>query len=148
MESGEMSNKIVVMWNEGITSGEIAKELGVTRNVVIGRVSRLRKNGVTLRSLQKIKPSTKREVKTRMGWVMKRQPKPKNAPVISLDQFTFDSPPPVQRVDITQLTSLSCRYILDQDPKRGALYCGDTRHYRSYCEAHAKMCYVPVRHSS
>jgi GcrA cell cycle regulator len=51
----------------------------------------------------------------------------------------------VKPYDILQLTPTACRYIVSEDPHRGALYCGDPQHYRSYCAAHARLCYTPVK---
>lgn len=51
----------------------------------------------------------------------------------------------VKPYDIMQLTPTACRYIVSEDPHRGALYCGDPQHYRSYCAAHARLCYTPVK---
>lgn len=147
-QNDELNNKIIEMWNAGMTSGDIAHALKVTRNTIMGRVSRLRKKGVALRSIQKIQPAIKREVKTRRGWVMKKQPKPKSAPVISLDQFSFDMPEPPVNISIMELTERSCRYVIGSDQRRGAIYCGDTKHYRAYCKKHADLCYVPIRHNS
>lgn len=148
-ELEETHNQIIAMWNNGMTSGEIARAMGVTRNVVIGRVTRLREKGIELRAAPKAAPKlqkvVKREVKTQRGWILKKQVKPKNAPDISFEQLFFDLPMPVRRIDIMQLQPHSCRYIIDRDPKRGALYCGDTKHYRSYCKKHANLCYVPAR---
>lgn len=143
-QKDEMNNKIVAMWNANMTSSEIAKALHITRSAVMGRVSRLREKGVALRSIQKIKPAIKREVKTRRGWVMKKQPKPKSAPVISLDQFTLDIPEPPTDISIMELKENSCRYVIGSDRRRGALYCGKPKARRSYCEEHAKLCYVIV----
>lgn len=149
IEINKTHKQIIKMWNDGMSSGEIASLLKVSRNSVIGKVSRMRASGIPLRSAPKIKPKlqkvTKRQVKTQRGWIVKRQIRPKVDPTILLDQLFLDIPLPVQRVDILQLTPKSCRYIVDRDPKRGALYCGDMKHYRSYCKKHAELCYVPVR---
>lgn len=44
------TDKLVEMWNSGLTATEIGKELGVTKNAIIGRVNRLREKGVGLRT--------------------------------------------------------------------------------------------------
>jgi len=148
-QSEELDNKIIVMWNAKMISSEIATALNVTRSVVMGRIFRLRKKGVYLRSpdKKKLTPITKREVKTRKGWVLKSTPKVKTAPNISLEQPFFNIPEPSATISIMDLTNKSCRYIIDSDRRRGAIYCGSPKQYKSYCKAHADLCYVPLRSS-
>lgn len=139
-------NKLIELWNAKASASEIGKELGLTRNAVIGRIKRLRDKGVQLRSFTAV-PKTEvsrarvREVKTDRGWVKKKEPIKSKGPV----QLQLDFDPPVEKlkrsIDIFQLTPRSCRYITGEDNKRGALYCGDNKVSGAYCAKHAKMCY-------
>lgn len=149
IEISETHKQIIQMWNNGMSSGKIAAELKISRSSVMGKVSRMREQGVPLRSAPKkkakLQKTVKRQVKTQRGWIFKKQIKPKSGLDIILDQLSFNVPMPEFRIDILQLTPYSCKYIVDHDPKRGALYCGDTKCYRSYCRKHAELCYQPVR---
>lgn len=144
----ETVNRIVEMWNAGKSAGEIAHHFKVTRNQVMGKVSRLRKEGVFLRTaaspLARVKVI---EVKTDRGW-KKRKDTTRPPVAVSLkpiEQFVFDFGPVETNIDILQLTPHSCRYIVGEDRRRGALYCGEPKSYRSYCETHAKLCYVMTK---
>lgn len=141
-------NMIIDLWNEGYSAGEISHKLKVTRNMVMGKISRLRASGMSLRTApKKLQRAKKVEVKTKNGWVKKKETKKKPAAVglQPIEQFVFDYGPIETNIDIMQLTPRSCRYIIDNDRRRGALYCGEPKHYRSYCEAHAKLCYISAK---
>jgi len=140
-------NKLIELWNLKASASEIGKELGITRNAVIGKVKRLREKGVPLRSFV-AKPKEERtrvrvrEVKTDRGWVKKKE-------VVKIEpvQLDFDFLPPLpeRNIDILKLTPFSCRYIVDHDQHRGAIYCGEAKQGRSYCGEHTRICYIPLK---
>ena len=145
-------NKLIELWNAKASASEIGKELGLTRNAVIGRIKRLRDKGVKLRSFtaapkNEVSRVRVREVKTDRGWVKNKEPIKVKGPAQL--HFNFDPPAekPKRSIDILQLTPRSCRYITGEDNKRGALYCGDNKSVGSYCAEHAKMCYIPLKKS-
>lgn len=138
----ETVNQIVEMWNNGHTSGDIAKRIGLTRDAVMGRITRLRDKGIVLRAASKTtKPERSDEIKfeTKQSYVRKK-------PVVfyakPIEQLVFDYEPVNTGTDIMQLTPQSCRYIVGHDRRRGALYCAEIKHYRSYCKEHADLCYI------
>jgi hypothetical protein len=147
IDQDPINQKIIAMWNENYTSGEISSILKISRSSVMGRVTRMREKGIELRSIKKktvLKRAIKRQVKTTMGWVTRKYIKPDKTPDIALDQLFLDVEIPQQRIDIMQLTPRSCRYIIETKSARGAIYCGSTTQYKSYCKKHADMCYKQV----
>ena len=145
-------NKLIELWNAKASASEIGKELGLTRNAVIGRIKRLRDNGVKLRSFTaapktEVSRARVREVKTDRGWVRKKELLKIKSPVlIKLDSFVPETTPE-KNIDILHLVESSCRYITGEKKGRGALYCGRNKTTRAYCEEHARLCYIPLKKS-
>jgi hypothetical protein len=55
-------------------------------------------------------------------------------------------PQPSRRYpSILELKTYDCRYIVAEDPDRGLLYCGAPQENRSYCDYHAKLCFIKVK---
>jgi hypothetical protein len=46
--------------------------------------------------------------------------------------------------ELLTLRENDCRYITGQNA-HGAVYCKQPKHYKSYCEEHAELCYVTAR---
>jgi hypothetical protein len=157
----ETVNRIIELWNDKKSAGEIAREFHVTRSAIMGKISRLRKAGVFLRGLTEkpqrvkkiqVKAESRREKRRRENrkWGERREAKRTVIDVTfdPIQQFVFNFGPAKTNIDIMQLTPKSCRYIVGKDQRRGALYCGKNMRYRSYCEEHAAMCYVLPTHNS
>lgn len=131
---------IVDLWQGNVTAQKIADDFGITKNAVIGRVTRLRNRGYDLR---KREPPAKVEVMT------KRTSIPK--PVIS-----WVPEPPVNLISepktahvigpkgIMDLKMDDCRYIINEGPVSSFLFCGEPKTGRTYCAKHHKLCYVPM----
>ena len=134
--------EIVDLWQKDITAQEIADRFGVTKNAVIGRVTRLRNKGYDLR---------KRESPAKVDFMAQRTSVPK--PVTAW----VPAPPPPEPVDpisepklahvigpkgIMDLRTEDCRYIINDGPASSLLFCGNPKFGRTYCAAHHKLCYV------
>ena len=44
----DLNKRIIALWNKGVSGGQIAKETGLSRSAVMGRVCRLRASGLKL----------------------------------------------------------------------------------------------------
>lgn len=66
---------LIKLWQSGRTSSEIAKEVGRSRNSVIGRVTRLRDTGVTLAVRGRVVPKQLRPQKPKVEKPMVTKPK-------------------------------------------------------------------------
>ena len=113
-----MLDEIKKLWAKGLSVNEIAKEFGVTKGVVSGVMHRAKKEGVVFA------PRTS-------GSIRKR----------SISKTIDKKEKPVSNV--VKLRHDSCRFILNNDMSQ-PIFCSNTIHYRSYCEEHAKICYVPI----
>lgn len=131
---------LIGMWQAGKTSSDIAKAIGKSRGAVMGRISRLREDGIDLKA--RPRPPRKKRV-----YISRKKPMPKvleTAPVIR--PINVPASPFVQSkdvpygepCDIIGLRFFSCRYIVSERP---TLYCNHMVHKHSYCETHFKLCY-------
>lgn len=115
---------------DGDSAGDIARDLSVTRNVVIGMIHRrgwIQPGGGGRRPAFRAAPAP-------------RPPKPpkviekeKRAALI-LDEAKF--------VAFDQLGPHHCRYPVDAGGKAG-LYCGQLPNESPYCDGHAAIVYLP-----
>lgn len=148
--------KITALWEQGLTGGQIAEELNITRCSVLGFISRLRKSG------HKFKRDDKREAR--------RLAKPnKNAPFLvnvkkvkkekeikvkikkperpKKEDFILEPiimPTRDGGIDLMDLKLNSCRFIVSPDDTP-VKYCGHNIDRESYCLEHYSLCYYPAR---
>lgn len=124
----EIKNAVLELWNKQYTGGQIAKELCLTRNAVMGIVDRLKKKGL-------IDPRPKLPPKIEPPKVVI---KTKKMPPV------FIKPKPVNHIPKTlmQLRQNSCRYVVNDGPASQFLFCGKPKEKGAYCMDHAKLCYV------
>lgn len=109
-----MINDIIRLWEDGYSLTQIARHLKTTRNVVAGKMHRAKISGVVF------EPRTSFHIR-----------KVSTAPISD----TLEN-------SITRLRIDSCRYILNDDTSN-PVYCCEPISRRSYCEAHAQICYMP-----
>lgn len=95
---------------EGLSYSKIADKLGVSKNVVIGRMSRYIKKGGDFTQIKKSK-TKKHEFKHHKN--------------------------PIGGISILELKNDTCRFMIGEHR-----YCGQGVAMQSYCESHAKECYV------
>lgn len=119
-----LKERLLALWQGKKTSYQIAAELGVSRNAVLGVIKRHKDKGVTLRGRLPVEKKAKIQ-------------KPK--PVERL----LDYAEPVVGVTLMELRHNSCRFIVAED--EAPIYCGRTRTRGPYCAEHYAVCYVPVR---
>jgi GcrA cell cycle regulator len=138
------TDKIMVqMWSEGFTGSEIGAKIGKTKNAVIGKINRLRKNGFIAYGdrlkAQKIKANIAEKQKAR----------PVQIKVADPEKLPFDTakaaPKPRQPVMFNGLRPDSCRYVINDGNAGNFIFCNKVKKVQSYCEEHAKICYVPAR---
>jgi hypothetical protein len=116
------------MWNKNFTGGQIAQELCLTRNTVMGILHRLKKTG-------EVGPRPKLAFKINSP---KMAAKTKKLPPV------FIKAKPVNHMfkKLMQLRADSCRYIVNDGHAAHFLFCGKPKEKGSYCMDHAKLCYI------
>lgn len=123
----EARNQIIDLWQLGHSGGEIAEQMGLTRNSIIGYISRQRANGVLLRSARKER-------------IMPVKPPKRILSILERKVPVGDR----RRLKIHELESKSCRFIVTPIDAP-VLYCGAPMVDRSYCKEHLAICYTPVK---
>ena len=148
----DLNKEIIILWNKGLTSGQVSDALGITRNAVMGRINRMRRRGIELRSIdtemvKKIREKEEakereRQEKKRLYKLFKIK-KPRYVENVS-DSVTVKKPSRhMPGVTILQLRISSCRYIISEHADENAVYCGMYTQNRPYCPEHAALCYLP-----
>ena len=114
------------MWAEGASAAEIGREIGMTRNAVLGKAHRLRM------------PSHQSKVKTAGGRPKGRKPV---RPAVLAKPKPVESPP--RPCKLFDLQWNSCRWP-HGDPCDPAFYfCGAVTVEPPYCLAHGRLAYAP-----
>lgn len=144
-------------WDDGLTASQAAAQLGggATRNAVIGRVHRLVLSGEMPQRLPVIRPPVIMRRKSprkphqrppRPG----RPPAPAKPPMPVLARPQPQEPPVLSEptaahVSVMDIRADQCRFPFN-DPKSPEFrFCGAKIRYRSYCEFHARIVYLPVQ---
>jgi GcrA cell cycle regulator len=134
------------LWDEGLSTAEIGRRMGITKNAVVGKAHRL--NLPARPSPIRRVPGEKREprrvaVKRVTGPTLpalesdSRQAQPQRAPVML-------RPVPVQPRPVGRVSA--CCWPLGEPGTREFHFCGDpTVPAKPYCEEHAALAYVKVR---
>jgi GcrA cell cycle regulator len=130
--------QLKICFDAGLSCGEIAREIGVSRNAVIGKINRLH--------LARFPSATTRQ-------------RPRKAPLRLVTQHEIltalraEPPPPAEpapvhhgfRCSLVELGEGTCRWPISDPGARDFGFCGD----RSvaglpYCAAHARIAYQPA----
>ena len=136
-------------WAQGLSSGDIAREMHTTRNAVSGRLGRLGlyKSNPNARRKQRIKlcprPSAKRFIIRKHFVTRKRL-----SPEVIVSALTNLVEPPKPEVlpnsvgeAILWLTLKSCRYAYGDTRTNNFYFCSETKTAgSSYCAFHSKLC--------
>jgi len=137
------------MWDRGMTTGQIAKALNVTKNSIIGKVHRL---CLTARPspIKKVseKVSEKKEKKTIASSKTSKPAKVKviqEKPSKDCHESAKESTPFVEETNIplVKLDNHTCRWPLGDPRDDDFCFCGKrVKTGQTYCEEHAAVAYV------
>ena len=140
-------------FHAGLSCSQIAREIGVTRNAVIGKVNRLglsRPKEVIARQLERSHAAKLAQPKAAKGWRSK-VPRPDILAQQDMLKAAFDGPQPnVEHVPIhngrgcrlLELGDGNCRWPISIPGANGFCFCGNPRiEGLSYCPGHARIAY-------
>ncbi len=151
----KMVEDLKIMWKQGLTTGEIGKRLGVSKNSIVGKVHRLQldarpspikkkdeeQENAAVAATAETKPAAvkaKTEKKTEL-----REEIPAAAP-----QPVAEKPAVVRKnvagdVKLTDLDNHTCRWPIGDPKDENFHFCGrKVRIGQTYCEEHAALAYV------
>jgi len=165
----QMVEDLKKMWDEGLTTGEIGKRLGVSKNSIVGKVHRLqlvaRPSPIKKKeeNEQAVKPApTKAAKKTAQAPEEKvsvnkpeaATPAPKQEAEVSLKQHQdrietirnsvhVEHPKGRNKTLLTDLDNHTCRWPIGDPKDENFHFCGrKVKIGQTYCEEHAAIAYV------
>jgi hypothetical protein len=170
----DIDDKMIELWEKGGTASQIAKELGVTRNAVAGKLHRFKFSGrivqknidnrfdaikADLRQLDKERRTITNAQANPNVSVYKIEDALISLPKIKTEAFSEavnlivckEVPAPVgKNIRFDQLTAKSCRFIINDGPAKDFLFCGQEKTGKSYCAEHSKLCHytLPRNHKN
>ena len=163
----EMIEELKKLWAQGITTGEIGKKLGVSKNSIVGKVHRLGLSGRPSPIKKKddgkeneTKPTSAPKNKTEKT-TAKPAPKEKTTvPPVETPQSEERAPNPTSQVSqarpapapthfkegkasLTDLDNHTCRWPIGDPKDENFHFCGrKVKIGQTYCEEHASLAYV------
>lgn len=148
-EEGE--RLIIELWDKGFSGYQIAVALKTTRSAILGKISRMRRKGMTFQRSydpSRVKGKVKQPTPVNLPHVVAtvqalkiKKPEPEPKPIVVI----IPEPPPYSGKPLTILegTNDTCKYSVSGTRASNYLFCGGPVHKRSLCKEHYSLCYVP-----
>ncbi len=156
---------ILRLWAEGKTSGQIAMQLCITRNIAMGIVHRARIKGMSVdpkghhdkyafgghKGLERARKLAKTPKPVGPGSGRSVDAPPSVAPLAAGPVKLFPSVKADNTVKaskrngvpIYRLRVNGCKFPVGVNAKGEHVFCNDPSHKRDYCQAHYEVCFVP-----
>ena len=151
----EMIEGLKKMWKRGLTTNEIAKELGVSKNSIVGKVHRL---NLTSRPSPIKKKDGEEElevVETSFEESFEQEPVKASAPQPKASSSAKETASEVvplnvetelkkrRCIKLSELDSHTCRWPIGDPKDDHFCFCGNkVRAGQTYCDEHAAIAYV------
>jgi GcrA cell cycle regulator len=157
----EMIEDLTTMWKEGLTTAEIAKKLGVSKNSIVGKVHRLNlpARPSPIKKKEDDSPELALEPKPVKVTPAPAKVKPAVEKPVTVEKHVAEAPVPASvpqpkvkksnGLTLTELDNHTCRWPLGDPRDENFCFCGKkVRAGQTYCEEHAAVAYVkPVKKS-
>jgi len=146
----EQSAAMVKLWNEGLSGSQIGAIIGMTKNAVVGRVYRMRKDNPKLFLRHVVKSKPRRDGAARLPRGATRPARLKRPSEIGKPGSGRQRVPEFigPGVRFMKRALNQCAYISGScdGPISGRTCCGAPVHEgSSYCHSHYSLCYKPAR---
>ena len=143
----EMFDQLKQMWKEGLTTNEIAKKLGVSKNSIVGKVHRLNLKARPS-PIKKKEDSDSAKVNTNKNDETKTSAKPVKK--IAVTPIVTTSEPVAKKdscLKLTERDNHSCSWPIGDPRDDNFCFCGKSvRGGQTYCEEHSAIAYVkPIK---
>ncbi len=148
----KMVEDLKIMWKQGLTTGEIGKRLGVSKNSIVGKVHRLQLDARPSPIRKKEDDSSENVVEKTPVAKLKADKKSsrdeEKTGAATLPASTGFRPTPAQNaasgdVKLTDLDNHTCRWPIGDPKDESFRFCGrKVRVGQTYCEEHAALAYV------
>ena len=140
----KMVEDLKIMWKQGLTTGEIGKRLGVSKNSIVGKVHRLqldaRPSPIKKKDEEQENAAVAATAETKQAAVKtktekKTEPR-EEKPAVVRKNIAGD-------VKLTDLDNHTCRWPIGDPKDENFHFCGrKVRIGQTYCEEHAALAYV------
>lgn len=151
----KMVDDLRMMWKQGLTTGEIGKRLGVSKNSIVGKVHRLQLDARP----SPIKKKSEQEEELEKTAVARTSAEEADKKIKSSDKKTTEKalkPAPKKdaipaaaplrnpgNIKLTDLDNHTCRWPLGDPKDENFHFCGKkVRLGQTYCEEHSAQAYV------
>lgn len=154
----QMVEDLKRMWEEGLTTGEIGKRLGVSKNSIVGKVHRLQLSGRPSPIKKKDAPAGEntapKPAKAEKPAPQINKTKEEKAPAKEEEVVVEVSAPisvpepkiqvkPSGKTMLTDLDNHTCRWPIGDPKDENFHFCGrKVKIGQTYCEEHANIAYV------
>lgn len=161
----EMVEDLKKMWAEGLTTGEIGKKLGVSKNSIVGKVHRLGLSGRPSPIKKKDEEETAAPAPKAKSEKPAAKPAPKAKPAaVPAEPVKTEKPAAVQHQEVkrpqvcgapqtshhkegkaalTDLDNHTCRWPIGDPKDENFHFCGrKIKIGQTYCDEHANIAYV------
>ena len=153
----DMIDNLKKLWKKGLTTNEIAKELGVSKNSIVGKVHRLNltsrpspikkkddETEVEVQSQETLTDVAPENVQKKAVKADTQKHKEPEKPQAEKQEKTAPaSVSPKRGIKLSELDSHTCRWPLGDPKDDGFCFCGaKVRTGQTYCDEHAAIAYV------
>lgn len=136
------------MWDKGMTTGQIAKALNVTKNSIIGKVHRLcltaRPSPIKKAPGKEVSKAPSAEKPAKRVKVAESKPVVKEASPTEVKEVVKPASVPEEtNIPLVKLDNHTCRWPLGDPRDEDFCFCGKrVKTGQTYCEEHANIAYV------
>ncbi len=152
----KMVEDLKIMWKQGLTTGEIGKRLGVSKNSIVGKVHRLQLDARPSPIRKKdeetseatVENNTEKTPTAKLKAERKSSRDEGKTDVVATPANTGFRPTPAKNaasgdVKLTDLDNHTCRWPIGDPKDENFRFCGrKVRVGQTYCEEHAALAYV------
>jgi len=154
----KMVEDLKIMWKQGLTTGEIGKRLGVSKNSIVGKVHRLQLDARPSPIKKKDDTAVKAPVKEKIAAPVKKAPEKEIKKVKEVKKeekvekavFRPIAPPspapkaPIAgNIKLANLDNHTCRWPIGDPKDENFHFCGKRiKVGQTYCDEHAAVAYV------
>lgn len=156
----QMVEDLKRMWDEGLTTGEIGKRLGVSKNSIVGKVHRLQLSGRPSPIKKKDAPTAETPAPAKPSKAEKtssqpNKPKEEKVSAPKEEEIVVEISAPVSapapkaaskpsgKTMLTDLDNHTCRWPIGDPKDENFHFCGrKVKIGQTYCEEHANIAYV------
>lgn len=148
----EMIQSLKDMWKQGLTTNEIAKNLGVSKNSIVGKVHRLNLTARPSPIKKKEEIAAEQAAAAAAAAEQAEKSSAKFTRKITINTVEIKTSETEKKsnsrgVELTELDNHTCRWPLGDPREENFCFCGKrVRGGQTYCEEHSAIAYVkPIK---